>query len=137
MSAHGIKEAIVQHIQKDKPDFICLNFANPDMVGHTGDFEAVIKAIETVDECLKAVVETAKAHEYAIIIIADHGNADMMINEDGSPNTAHTTNPVPIIAVNTLQKAIKSGILADVAPSILDLMGIAQPEAMTGKSLFK
>jgi len=136
MSANDIKDAIVPELQNKTADFICLNFANPDMVGHTGVFEAAVKACETVDACAQAVVTAALGSDYACIIIADHGNADMMINPDGTPNTAHTTNLVPVILVsNDYQGKINSGKLGDLAPTILALMGIAQPVDMTGTSL--
>ena len=135
MSAYEIRDAIISKIQSDAPDFICLNFANPDMVGHTGDLKAAVKACEVVDECTGAVVKTALEHEYATLIIADHGNCETMINPDGSPNTAHTTNPVPVIFVDPEMKKIKEGILGDIAPTILDLMKIEVPKTMTQKSL--
>ena len=135
MSAYEIRDAIVPEIQKQTADFICLNFANPDMVGHTGDLQAAIKACETVDECSEAIIEAALAQDYSILVIADHGNCETMINEDGSPHTAHTTNPVPVILVENEKRPIHSGVLGDIAPTILDLMGIPQPSAMTQKSL--
>ena len=138
MSAYEIRDAIVPELQNKSADFICLNFANPDMVGHTGVFEAAVLACETVDACAQAVVTAALESDYACIIIADHGNADMMINPDGTPNTAHTTNLVPVIlASNDYQNSIKSGKLGDLAPTILELMGIAQPVDMTGTSLLQ
>ena len=135
MSAFKVKDAVVEEMNKQEPDFICLNFANGDMVGHTGDYEAIRKAVEAVDSCLKDVVEAAKKNGYEAIIIADHGNADNAVNEDGSPNTAHSTNPVPIVLVSENYHKVKEGILADVAPSLLKLMNIQQPEEMTGKCL--
>jgi 2,3-bisphosphoglycerate-independent phosphoglycerate mutase len=136
MSAEEIKDKIIPELQSEEPDFVCLNFANPDMVGHTGVFEAAVKACETVDRCTKAVVTEGLKHGYTFIIIADHGNADMMINEDGSPNTAHTTNLVPCILVdNEYNKPIKDGKLGDLSPTILELMGIPKPKDMTGNSL--
>jgi 2,3-bisphosphoglycerate-independent phosphoglycerate mutase len=135
MSAVEMTDAIVPELQQGSADFICLNFANPDMVGHTGVYSAVITALETVDACLQRVVEAGLASDYAFIIIADHGNADYMINPDGSPNTAHTTNPVPIILVDDRYTSIRDGRLADIAPTILKLMGIAAPAEMTGVSL--
>ncbi|MDA9184250.1 2,3-bisphosphoglycerate-independent phosphoglycerate mutase [Flavobacteriaceae bacterium] len=135
MSAYEIRDAIIPEIQKETADFICLNFANPDMVGHTGDLNAAIKACETVDECAEAIVEAALAKDYSILVIADHGNCETMLNEDGSPNTAHTTNPVPVILVENEKRTIQSGVLGAIAPTILDLMGIPQPAAMTQKSL--
>lgn len=137
MSAPEVKTQIVNHLKEQNPNFFCLNFANPDMVGHTGVYEAIVKAVETVDSCLKEVVETAKALDYEIIVIADHGNADLSINPDGSPNTAHTVNPVPVVLVTEDKVFLKSGILADVAPTILDRMEIAAPLEMTGTSLVK
>jgi 2,3-bisphosphoglycerate-independent phosphoglycerate mutase len=135
MSAAEITEKLLNFLKNEKKvDFICLNFANTDMVGHTGVFSAAKKAAETVDTCVKKIVETIKS-DYNIIIIADHGNSDYMINDDGTPNTAHTTNPVPIILISDKAKAIKDGILADVAPTILKLMEISIPKEMTGKVL--
>jgi 2,3-bisphosphoglycerate-independent phosphoglycerate mutase len=135
MSAFELKDALVPEINKGEVDFVCLNFANGDMVGHTGVMEAAIKACEAVDACVKEVVEAALANNYTTIIIADHGNCETMINPDGSPNTAHTTNPVPIILVDNELKTIHDGVLGDIAPTILELMGVAQPEAMTRHSL--
>jgi 2,3-bisphosphoglycerate-independent phosphoglycerate mutase len=136
MSARDIRDKIIPELEKKSADFICLNFANPDMVGHTGVFEAAVKAVETVDQCNEAVTETARKNGYAIIIIADHGNADMMINDDGTPNTAHTTNLVPCILVDdSYSGKIKDGKLGDLAPTILTLMGIAIPKEMTGTVL--
>lgn len=134
MSAVEITDAICDRIDENPPDFICLNYANADMVGHTGDFAAAMKACEVTDACLKRLVTTALEKEYEIIVIADHGNSDYMINEDGSPHTAHTTNPVPIIYVsnNADSKSIKEGKLGDVAPTLLSLMGVDIPEEMTG-----
>jgi len=138
MSAFDIRNAIVPELKKQEADFICLNFANTDMVGHTGVMEAAMKAAEAVDSCLKDVVTAALENDYVSIIIADHGNSETMINEDGSPNTAHTTNPVPLILVEKDRKhVINSGILGDIAPTVLDLMDIDKPEAMTQKSLLK
>lgn len=135
MSAYEVKDAIVAELNKKKFDFICLNFANGDMVGHTGVYDAILKAVKAVDECLKEVVETAKANGYEAVIIADHGNADNAVNPDGSPNTAHSLNPVPFIWVTERKGAVKDGILADVAPSILTIMGVEKPAEMSGKSL--
>ena len=135
MSAFELKDALVPELQKGDVDFVCLNFANGDMVGHTGDMQAAIKACEAVDVCVKEVVETALENNYTTIIIADHGNCETMINPDGSPNTAHTTNPVPIIMVDNEQINVQDGVLGDLAPTILELMGIQKPEVMTGKSL--
>ncbi len=135
MSAYELKDALVPELHKGEVDFVCLNFANGDMVGHTGIMEAAIKACEAVDICVKEVVEAALANDYTTIIIADHGNCETMINPDGSPNTAHTTNPVPIILVDKDLKKINNGVLGDIAPTILELMGVAQPAAMTSHSL--
>jgi 2,3-bisphosphoglycerate-independent phosphoglycerate mutase len=136
MSAFDIRDAIVPELIKGDVDFVCLNFANPDMVGHTGVFEAAVKACETVDQCVQAVVTTGLQHGYASIIIADHGNSDYMRNDDGSPNTAHSLNLVPCILVsNSEYRPIKDGKLADMAPTILDIMGIAKPAEMTGNSI--
>jgi 2,3-bisphosphoglycerate-independent phosphoglycerate mutase len=135
MSANEVKDAVVAELNKGKYDFICLNFANGDMVGHTGIYDAILKAVKAVDTNLKDVVEAAKANGYEAIVIADHGNADNAVNEDGSPNTAHSLNPVPFIWVTDRKGSIKDGILADVAPSLLNLMGVEQPVEMTGKSL--
>jgi 2,3-bisphosphoglycerate-independent phosphoglycerate mutase len=135
MSAFEVKDAVIGAIGTEKFDFICLNFANGDMVGHTGVYSAIEKAVATVDKCAGEVVDAARKHGYDVVIIADHGNADKAINEDGSPNTAHSLNPVPSILVSESYKKIKEGILADVAPTILSMMGIAIPEGMTGKIL--
>lgn len=136
MSAYDIRDKIVPELNSKEPDFICLNFANPDMVGHTGVFEAAVKAVETVDTCAQAVTEAALKNGYATIIIADHGNADIMINEDGTPNTAHTTNLVPCILVDDNYKGkLNNGKLGDLAPTILTLMGIPKPSEMSGNVL--
>ena len=136
MSAEDIRDAIIPELRQQSADFICLNFANPDMVGHTGDFAAAVKACETVDACCQQVTETALQSDYTIIIIADHGNADYMINPDGTPNTAHTTNLVPYILVDkTYQDPIKEGKLGDLAPTILTLMGLPIPKEMDGEVL--
>jgi len=135
MSAFELKDALIPELKKGEVDFVCLNFANGDMVGHTGVMSAAIKACEAVDICVKEVVETALENNYTTIIIADHGNCETMINPDGSPNTAHTTNPVPIILVDKELKTIHDGVLGDLAPTILELMGIQKPEVMTCKSL--
>ncbi len=135
MSAVQLADACINEMENSKPDFICLNFANPDMVGHTGVFSAVKTAVETVDSCAKKIVEVGIKNEYSFIIIADHGNAEFMINEDGSPNTAHTTNLVPCILIDSAYKKINNGRLADVATTILHLMEINKPEEMTGLSL--
>lgn len=136
MSAFEIRDKIIPELEKKSADFICLNFANPDMVGHTGVFEAAVKAVETVDQCNEAVTETARKNGYAIIVIADHGNAEIMRNEDGSPNTAHTTNLVPCILVDDdYNGKIKDGKLGDLAPTILKIMGVKIPKEMTGNVL--
>jgi len=136
MSAHAIRDAIIPELEKKEADFICLNFANPDMVGHTGVFEAAVAACESVDHCTREVVQTALENDYTTIIIADHGNADIMINADGSPNTAHTTNLVPCILVsNTFNRPISDGKLGDLAPTFLKLMGVEAPDEMTGECL--
>ncbi|MBB5639209.1 2,3-bisphosphoglycerate-independent phosphoglycerate mutase [Pedobacter cryoconitis] len=135
MSAQGITDAITQELETGWADFICLNFANPDMVGHTGVFDAVVKAVETADRCAEAVVTKGLENGYAFIILADHGNSEFMVNNDGSVNTAHTTNLVPCILVGTDYTAIADGKLGDIAPTILKLMGIEKPEIMTGNYL--
>ena len=135
MSAQGVADATMDAMKNDHPDFIVVNFANPDMVGHTGVFSAIVKAVETTDRCLKQVVETGQSEGYSFVIIADHGNADCAVNDDGSPNTAHTTNPVPIWLLDRDYKSIENGKLSDIAPTILQLLEINQPSAMTGKSL--
>ena len=135
MSARDITETILPELDKQETDFICLNFANTDMVGHTGVFEAGIKAAETVDQCTEQIISSALKNGYTGIIIADHGNSDIMINPDGSPNTAHTTNPVPIIVVDHEIKSINDGILANIAPTILKLVGVEKPSIMTEQSL--
>ncbi len=135
MSAYDITNAIIPELRKEEADFVCLNFANPDMVGHTGDMQAAIKACETVDDCANSVITAALAHGYTTLVIADHGNCDTMINPDGSPNTAHTTNPVPLIVVDPEIDSVKSGVLGDLAPTILKLMGLPQPVLMTQQSL--
>jgi 2,3-bisphosphoglycerate-independent phosphoglycerate mutase len=136
MSAHDIKDKIIPELKKGEVDFICLNFANPDMVGHTGVFEAAVKAVETVDATNQAVTEVARKNGYTVIIIADHGNAEVMVNEDGTPNTAHTTNLVPCILVDdTYTGKLSDGKLGDLAPTILTIMGIPIPIQMTGHVL--
>ena len=136
MSAYDIRDAIVPELEKKSADFICLNFANPDMVGHTGVFEAAVKACEVVDACAEKVITTALANGYTTIVIADHGNADCMINEDGTPNTAHTTNLVPCVLVSdSLNVSLHEGKLGDIAPTILELMNISKPAEMDGTSL--
>ena len=135
MSAYEVKDKLVEALGEQKYDFICLNFANGDMVGHTGVYEAIEKAVKAVDECVKDVVEAAKANGYEVVQIADHGNADNAVNADGTPNTAHSLNPVPIVVVSDRVAKVKDGILADVAPTVLDLMGLEKPAEMTGESL--
>ena len=135
MSAYELKDALCEDLKKREVDFVCLNFANGDMVGHTGIMEAAIKACEAVDECAKEVIETGLENGYSILLIADHGNCETMMNPDGSPHTAHTTNPVPFILIDDEIKSIKSGILGDVAPTILELIGVDQPKEMTQHSL--
>ncbi len=135
MSAYELKDALIPELKKGEVDFVCLNFANGDMVGHTGDMQAAIKACEAVDDCAQQIISVALENGYTTLVIADHGNADTMMNPDGSPNTAHTTNPVPFILVDSDKIQIKSGVLGDIAPTILHLMGIEQPTAMSQKSL--
>ena len=135
MSAHEIVSEIIPEIESESADFICLNFANPDMVGHTGNFDAAVSACEVVDDCMGRVVDKCIGNNYSVIIIADHGNSDVMVNDDGSANTAHTTNPVPIIVIDNEIKKVDDGILADVAPTILKLLNIPKPKLMTGKIL--
>jgi 2,3-bisphosphoglycerate-independent phosphoglycerate mutase len=136
MSANDITEAIVKELGEQEVDFVCLNFANPDMVGHTGVFEAAVKACETVDKCAGEVINVALKNSYTTIVIADHGNSDIMLNSDGSPNTAHTTNLVPCILVdNELKPQMKDGKLGDLAPTILTLMGVEIPKEMNGDIL--
>jgi 2,3-bisphosphoglycerate-independent phosphoglycerate mutase len=137
MSAPEITSTIVAKLEIGETDFICLNFANPDMVGHTGDYNAIKKAVETVDNCTKKVVEAGLKNDYAFIIIADHGNADFVINPDGTPNTAHSTNMVPCFALNTGMNIIENGKLGDIAPTILKIMGVETPIEMTGNILIK
>lgn len=137
MSAFELRDALVPELQKGDVNFVCLNFANGDMVGHTGVMEAAIKACEAVDQCVKDIVTTALDNQYATILIADHGNCETMINPDGTPHTAHTTNPVPFILIDNEQIQINDGVLGDIAPTILDLMGIEKPKTMTQDSLLK
>lgn len=136
MSAVEVTDALCAQLITEKHHLGILNYANPDMVGHTGDMDATIKAVETIDQQLKKVVETATEHNYKILVIADHGNADCLVNEDGSPHTAHTSAPVPALILNEPNVTMKDGILADVAPTLLKLIGIEQPEEMTGSPLF-
>ena len=135
MSAYEVADKLVVALDEQKYDFICLNFANGDMVGHTGIYEAIEKAVKAVDECVAKVVTSAKANGYEVVIIADHGNADNAINEDGTPNTAHSLNPVPVVVVSERVAKVENGILADVAPTVLSLMGVPQPAEMEGHSL--
>jgi 2,3-bisphosphoglycerate-independent phosphoglycerate mutase len=135
MSAFKVKDAVIKDIREKGPDFICLNFANGDMVGHTGVYDAIKKAVTTVDQCVGEVVEVAKDNGYDVMIIADHGNADNAVNADGSPNTAHSLNPVPCIVVTNDYTKVEEGILADVAPTLLHIMGVEPPSEMTGKVL--
>ncbi|MCH7657226.1 MAG: 2,3-bisphosphoglycerate-independent phosphoglycerate mutase [Bacteroidetes bacterium] len=137
MNACKVKNAIVNELNKNEVDFVCLNFANGDMVGHTGVYEAIKKAIETVDQCVGEVVDAARSNGYEVMIIADHGNADNALNPDGSPNTAHSLNPVPCIIVSDRYGSVEDGILADVAPTILSMMDLEIPEEMNGKVLIK
>jgi len=137
MSAEEVKDLVIEEIRKDNTDFICLNFANADMVGHTGVISAAVKAVEKVDKCMEEIINVGLKHNFDFIIIADHGNADKMLNEDGSPNTAHTLNPVPIIYVGDKSKKVRNGKLADIAPSILNLMHIPIPSEMTGEILIQ
>jgi 2,3-bisphosphoglycerate-independent phosphoglycerate mutase len=135
MSAFELTDALVPELEKGVVDFVCLNFANGDMVGHTGIMAAAIKACEAVDKCVEKVITTALAQDYTVLVIADHGNCETMMNPDGSPNTAHTTNPVPFILVDNDLKEINDGVLGDIAPTILELMGIEKPAVMTQHSL--
>ena len=138
MSAYEIKDKILPELEEKKYDLICLNFANLDMVGHTGVFEAAIKACEAVDDCAGKISDAAVRNDYVVIITADHGNSEYMINENGSPNTAHTSNPVPLFLINGPEdRNLEDGTLTDIAPTILSLMGIEIPEVMTGKNLLK
>ena len=136
MSAVGLTDKVITYIEEKQPDFICLNYANADMVGHTGVFSAVVKACETVSQCVERVATCCLAHGYTILLTADHGNADYMINDDGSPNTAHTKNPVPLFLIsNDPKRELHNGRLADIAPTVLKIMGICAPKEMTGKVL--
>ncbi|WP_288211256.1 2,3-bisphosphoglycerate-independent phosphoglycerate mutase, partial [Bacteroides clarus] len=138
MSAYEVKDKLVEAINTKKFDFIVVNYANGDMVGHTGIYEAIEKAVKAIDDCVKDTVEAAKANDYEVIIIADHGNADHALNEDGTPNTAHSLNPVPFVYVTANKDAkVENGVLADVAPSILHILGMKQPAEMTGKDLIR
>ncbi len=135
MSAYEVADKLVGALDEQKYDFICLNFANGDMVGHTGIYEAIEKAVKAVDACVEKVVECAKKNGYEVVMIADHGNADNAINADGTPNTAHSLNPVPVVVVSDRVKRVENGILADVAPTVLKLMGLEQPAEMGGHAL--
>ncbi len=135
MSAYEVAAALVKDIRTEAPDFICLNFANGDMVGHTGVYEAIEKAVRAVDACVKDVVTAAREAGYTILICADHGNADNAVNADGTPNTAHSLNPVPLIVVSDSIREVHDGVLADLAPTVLKIMGIEQPKEMTGHAL--
>jgi 2,3-bisphosphoglycerate-independent phosphoglycerate mutase len=135
MSAIELTEKVMLAMRKQPYDFVCVNYANPDMVGHTGVFSAIVKACETVDSCAEALITYALREDYSVIVIADHGNADKAVNPDGTPNTAHTTNLVPIYLMDNDSNKIKDGQLADIAPTILDLLGIAVPAEFDGNSL--
>ncbi|MCH7524759.1 MAG: 2,3-bisphosphoglycerate-independent phosphoglycerate mutase [Bacteroidetes bacterium] len=137
MSAFELRDALIPELQKGEVDFVCLNFANGDMVGHTGVMEAAIKACEAVDKCVKDVITTALENNYTTILIADHGNCETMVNPDGTPHTSHTTNPVPVILIDKDIKSISNGILGDLAPTILKLIGIEKPDIMTQHSLIE
>ena len=135
MSAENVTSSAIEFLKEKTPDFLCLNFANPDMVGHTGVPNAIVKACETVDNCLEKLVKCLTELDYSVIIIADHGNADKMKNKDGSAHTAHTVNMVPVIVVDRNVKVVENGKLADIAPSILKLMEIDKPKEMSGVSI--
>jgi 2,3-bisphosphoglycerate-independent phosphoglycerate mutase len=135
MSAWELVSLVSEEMKNDRADFVCLNFANPDMVGHTGIYDAIVKAVSTADSCLAEVIKVGLENDYQFVIIADHGNADRVVNPDGSPHTSHTTNPVPVIVISDEATELKDGKLADIAPTILDLLGIEQPSEMTGSSL--
>lgn len=135
MSAYDLKEALIPHLREKAADFVCLNFANGDMVGHTGSMKAAIKACETVDKCVESIVSTAIENDYTVLLLADHGNCDTMFNPDGSPNTAHTTNPVPLIVIDPEIRQVRPGVLGDIAPTILHLMGIEKPIEMNLESV--
>ena len=135
MSAWELVSLVSEEMNNDRADFVCLNFANPDMVGHTGIYDAIVKAVSTADSCLAEVIKVGLENDYQFVIIADHGNADRVVNPDGSPHTSHTTNPVPVIVISDEATELKDGKLADIAPTILDLLGIEQPSEMTGSSL--
>jgi 2,3-bisphosphoglycerate-independent phosphoglycerate mutase len=135
MSAVPMTDAVVDVLKRGAADFVCMNFANPDMVGHTGVFKAIVKAVEVTDQCARRVVDAGRSTGYSFVIIADHGNADQALNDDGTPNTAHSTNPVPVFVIDDRVKKLRNGVLADVAPTILELMGVEKPAEMTGSSL--
>ena len=137
MSALDVSTSVMKELDQQKFDFICLNFANPDMVGHTGNYQAIKKAVETIDFCTQKVVDCSLSNNYAIVIIADHGNADLALNKDFTSNTAHSKNPVPCFVLGTKYKKLDNGILADIAPTILTIMGVDKPKEMTGKNLIK
>ena len=137
MSALDVSTSVMKELDQQKFDFICLNFANPDMVGHTGNYQAIKKAVETIDFCTQKVVDCSLSNDYAIVIIADHGNADLALNKDFTSNTAHSKNPVPCFVLGTKYKKLDNGILADIAPTILTIMGVEKPKEMTGKNLIK
>jgi 2,3-bisphosphoglycerate-independent phosphoglycerate mutase len=137
MSAYEITNSLEKELNSQKHDFICLNYANGDMVGHTGNMNAAILACEAIDKCVEKIINSANNNNYTTLLIADHGNCETMINPDGSPHTSHTTNPVPIILIDNDLKKIDDGILGDIAPTILNLMGINKPDLMTRKSLIK
>ena len=135
MSAAEVRDAAIHEMETTAPDFICLNFANPDMVGHTGVFDAIVEAVQVTDSCVEKIVEAGLRQKYSFLITADHGNADYTQNEDGTPNTAHTTNPVPIILIDKDYKSINNGKLADLAPTILTMLQVDIPAEMNGKVL--
>ena len=136
MSAEKVTSSAINFLKDNVPDFICLNFANPDMVGHTGISHAIIKACEKVDQCLELLFKSLQEFNYSVVIIADHGNADKMINKDGSSHTAHTINMVPVIVYDKDVQSVKNGKLSDIAPTLLNLMNIKKPIEMSGESLF-
>ena len=135
MSAPEVTEKVVAALETEKYDFVCLNFANSDMVGHTGIYPAIIKAVETVDYSVGQVITIARNHGYSVFLTADHGNSDFAINEDGSPNTAHSLNKVPAYLIDDKYKSLQNGRLSDIAPTLLKVMGIEIPKEMTGNAL--
>jgi 2,3-bisphosphoglycerate-independent phosphoglycerate mutase len=137
MSASEITQQLISYVNQHNPSFICLNYANPDMVGHTGNYQAIVQAVETIDQQLERLVSHLVSKNYSMLILADHGNADLAENPDGSPHTAHSLNPVPCILVNSSFIGIKSGVLGDIAPTLLEIMGLPIPSEMTGNSLIK